>query len=226
MNVLAIETSTDVGSVALRCGDRIEQEIIAERSSQTKCLLPCVDTLLRRAGIGLPALDAIAFGCGPGSFTGVRIASTIAQGLAMTAGIGLVAVSSLAATAQHAARTLGQNRIFVCADARMGEVYVAEFGIREGIAVALGPESLCRPADVRFPATAGFAAVGSGLAVYADELAAGLAAAACIAAEIMPEALDLLPPAHAAAAGARLMQPGQAGPQYLRGASAWKKRGE
>jgi tRNA threonylcarbamoyladenosine biosynthesis protein TsaB len=226
MNVLAIETSTDVGSVALLCGDRVEQEIIAERRLQTTCLLPCVDTLLQRAGIGLPALDAIAFGCGPGSFTGVRIASTVAQGLAMTAGIGLVAVSSLAATAQHAARTLGQNRIFVCADARMAEVYVADFEIRDGIAVALGPESLCRPADVQFPVGAGFAAVGSGFAVYADALAVGIAAAACKAAEIMPEALDLLPLACAAVKDARLMQPGRIEARYLRGASAWKKRGE
>jgi tRNA threonylcarbamoyladenosine biosynthesis protein TsaB len=226
MNILAIETSSDVGSVALLCADVLEQEVIAERRAQTSRLLPCVDALLARADIDLRALDAIGFGCGPGSFTGVRIASTIAQGLAMSAGLGVTAVSSLAAIAGRAAGLLGQDRIFVCVDARMGEVYVADYVIREGIAMALEPERLCLPTEVRFPEGSAFAAVGSGLTVHGAAFAAGLARAASVAADLTAEASDLMPAIRSAVAAGALVEPRQAGPRYLRGAAAWKTLGK
>jgi tRNA threonylcarbamoyladenosine biosynthesis protein TsaB len=100
--LLAIETSSSTASIALALGDSLREESIATPREQTGRALDIVDDLLRAAGIGLGDLDAIVFGQGPGSFTGLRVAAAISQGLAMGAGTPIVPVSSLAALAQRA----------------------------------------------------------------------------------------------------------------------------
>jgi tRNA threonylcarbamoyladenosine biosynthesis protein TsaB len=140
-------------------------------------ILPMVDDLLSEAGITLQDLDAIAFGRGPGSFTGVRLAVTVTQGLAFGAGLDVVPISDLRAVAQRAFdadATL--TRALVCNDARMSEVYWAcyERG-GDGLARLEGEERVSKPSEVKLPPEWSTAtAVGRGFIAYADALSAAV----------------------------------------------------
>ncbi|HEU4618618.1 MAG TPA: tRNA (adenosine(37)-N6)-threonylcarbamoyltransferase complex dimerization subunit type 1 TsaB [Gammaproteobacteria bacterium] len=125
MRLLAIETSSAVGTVALACGIDIAEREIPTPREQTQRLLPLVEALMSEAGLRFADLDAIAFGRGPGSFTGLRIAAATAQGLALGADLPVAPVSSLQALAERAAREHGASCVLTCVDARMGEVYSA-----------------------------------------------------------------------------------------------------
>ena len=147
MRILAIETSGDACSAALW----LDGEMLARYEEQPRrhveLVLPMVSGLLAEANLRLDALDGIAFGAGPGSFTGVRIAVSAAQGLGLGAGLSLVGVSSLAALAL-AAIDGGAARVLVARDARMGEVYAgayepADAGVRSVMHdTLLAPEAL------------------------------------------------------------------------------------
>ena len=127
MKLLAFDTSTQWLTIACLHGGRwIERDELAGQSHSQR-LLPLIDEVLAEAGIGLADLDAIAFGAGPGSFTGVRIGCGVAQGLAFGAGVPLVPVSTLEAIAESAWQTHGWTRVLACLDARMREVYVAAY---------------------------------------------------------------------------------------------------
>lgn len=179
MRLLAIDTATERCSVALR----IDGEVI-ERSSETPrghadLVLPMVDELLQESGMRLKDLDGIAYGRGPGAFTGVRIAVGVVQGLAFGAGLKTVGISDLAAVAQQVAAP--GDRILVCMDARMDQVYWSSFA-REagsGFVVPLAPERVDSPdavgaGDYTTLAGTGFKAYpqlllrlsGAGLAVH------------------------------------------------------------
>ena len=123
MKLLAIDTSGDACSAALFLDGVIEQRLDPTPRRHGELLLPMMQALLESAGIGLDALDAIAFGRGPGSFTGVRIAVAVAQGGAFGAGCPTVPVSTLAAMAVGEYRRTGRRRVLAALDARMGEVY-------------------------------------------------------------------------------------------------------
>lgn len=158
MRLLAIDSSTDTLSVA--CGDGRAFAVREERAgtAHAERALPRVREVLDECGWTLASLDAIAFGAGPGAFTGVRIACGIAQGLALGSGVGVVAVGTLDALAQEAWRAHGATSVVACLDARMREVYVASFE-REGDAWrAVTPPAVTRPDDV----TASAAALGAG----------------------------------------------------------------
>ncbi len=161
--ILAIDTSTDACSVALMSDKQtiIESSVIAARE-HTQRILPMVASLLNDQGIALKNVDAIAFGCGPGSFTGLRICISIAQGLAYGADIPLIPVSNLQTMAQaairlHSADQLSNNEIDANAciipvfDARMGEVYCAAYQvIKKPNHIFLNPiinEMVCSPED-------------------------------------------------------------------------------
>ena len=154
MKLLAFETSSREGSVALYVDGAVRQAPIATPRQQTEELLPLTAKLLNGAGLSLRDLDAIAFGRGPGSFTGLRIAAAAAQGLGMATGLPLLPVSSLAATAQGLWRTHGSSNTLVCVDARMGEVYWAAFEIRDGLARVVDTEQVTSPEEVSAAAPA------------------------------------------------------------------------
>ena len=140
MNILAIETATEAFSVAVLAGDQLfsHHEIAPRRHAEL--LLPTVDRLLADAGITLSDLDAVAFGRGPGAFTGVRIAVSAAQGLAFGVDKPVVAVSTLAALAQEALDA-GHAQVLAAIDARMNEIYAGCFTAdADGLAVAAGEE--------------------------------------------------------------------------------------
>src|SRR5512134_3086668 len=151
MKILALDTATEALSVSLNVGDREIDRYLELDRGHSEQLLPLVQEVLAEAGISLGDLDAIAFGRGPGGFTGVRLAASVAQGLAFGAGVGVVPVSNLAAVAQRVIQLEPAARhVLVANDARMREVYWAPFDTSTGVAAA-GPERVSAATDVTLP---------------------------------------------------------------------------
>lgn len=176
MNLLAIETATESCSVALVHGETViaRSELAPRRHAER--VLPMADELLAEAGIGKHALDGIAVGRGPGAFTGVRLAVSLAQGMAMALDLPVVTVSSLAALALEAPED--DAAILAVIDARMGEIYAASYR-HDGHCglLALDEERVCTAAALQLPQAAAWNVVGSGWATYAETLTAQLGAA-------------------------------------------------
>jgi tRNA threonylcarbamoyladenosine biosynthesis protein TsaB len=218
MNLLAIDTSADACSAALSWSGRLDQRLELAPRRHGELILEMMDGLLESAGIALAALEAIAFGRGPGSFTGVRIACAVAQGAAFGAGLPTVPVSTLAAIAQGEHRRSGRHRLLVSLDARMGEVYwgTYEIGV-DGIARPSGPELVCPPGQVPLPEAGGWWGLGSGWGAHAQALEERLAS--CLEGTspgAICEAQDLVPLATAAARVGGLVAAELARPVYLR----------
>ncbi len=151
MNLLAIETSTETCSVAIMLGGEVLERYEHAPRQHAVLLLPWVQSLLAEGGIGLTALDAIAFSRGPGSFTSLRIGIGVVQGLAWASGRPVVPVSSLAATAQGVAGA-GMSTVLVALDARMNEVFSGTFSLDDsGIMRAVNKERVCAPETVQLP---------------------------------------------------------------------------
>jgi tRNA threonylcarbamoyladenosine biosynthesis protein TsaB len=174
VNILAIETSSEACSCALKLGDTsLSQRYQLAARQHTTLLLPMVESLLNEAGLALSAIDCFAFGRGPGSFTGVRIAASAIQGLALSVDRPVVAVSSLAVLAAAAGQA-GES-VLAAFDARMDEVYFAAYQLdAAGIPVAVQDEQLASPDSVHLPANGGWIAAGAGWSAYGERLAARL----------------------------------------------------
>jgi tRNA threonylcarbamoyladenosine biosynthesis protein TsaB len=161
MKLLAIDTATERCSVVLL----VDQSVI-ERASETPrghadLILPMVESVLAEGGLTLRQLDGLAYGRGPGAFTGVRIAVGVAQGLAFGADLATVGVSDLAAVAQQFAS--GDARILVCMDARMNEVYWGRYQTQpDGLVREVAPERVDRPDGVEASDATVFAGTGFG----------------------------------------------------------------
>ncbi len=152
MRLLAIDTSTECCSAALlQDGQMYLRSVLTERS-HAEMILPMVDAVLRECGVALTDLDAVAFGRGPGAFTGLRVAAGVTQGLALGAGLPVVPISSLAAVAFQVPATPGEH-VLVCNDARMGEVYWAVYRLvaPDGEPVEVVRESVGPPERVGIP---------------------------------------------------------------------------
>jgi tRNA threonylcarbamoyladenosine biosynthesis protein TsaB len=221
--LLALETSGDVGSVALLVGESIAERTIASPREQTASILPHVHALLAEAGIELKDLDGVAFGRGPGSFTGIRVATAVAHGFGVALGLPLLPVSSLAAIAQGVWRSRRIERCLVGLDARMGEVFWACYSIRDGLATLSEAERLSGPDAVETAFTGPWAAAGGAFAAYRTELTAVMAAAACVLPDATATARDLLPFALDDLAHGRVTALEAALPVYLRREDAWRR---
>lgn len=127
MNLLAIDTSSPACSVALQTGSDVSARHEERDREHTRLLTPMIRDLLAEAGLSMQQLDAIVLGNGPGSFIGMRIAASVAQGLAHGAGIDIVPVSSLAAVAAEVFSASDANEVIVAQDAHMNEVYLGAF---------------------------------------------------------------------------------------------------
>ncbi|MAJ70624.1 MAG: tRNA (adenosine(37)-N6)-threonylcarbamoyltransferase complex dimerization subunit type 1 TsaB [Pseudomonadota bacterium] len=148
MNILTIDTATEACSVALQFNQALftRYEVCPQQHSQK--ILPMVDAVMKEAGASLAALDGLGFGRGPGSFTGVRIATGIIQGLALGSQLPVAGVSTLAAMAQQVINSGDVNDVAVAIDARMGEVYFAHYQNQQGIATLVGEEQVTSPEAV------------------------------------------------------------------------------
>jgi len=177
MRILALDTSTDWCSVAVGDGERwfLRDEPAGQVHSER--LLPLVNAALEEAGASLADLDGVAFGAGPGSFTGIRIACGVAQGLAFAAALPVIAVPTLAAIAHAAFRAHRWERVIACLDARMREVYTAAYVRRADDWEEVAAPAVNVPQAVVAPLIAqgaNWAGAGNGFAAY-PELVARLA---------------------------------------------------
>ena len=219
MKLLALDTATECCSAALLLDERLLTRETELARGHAERILPMIDELLGEAGMTLRGLDALAFGRGPGSFTGVRLAASVTQGLALGAGLGVVAVSDLRALAQRVLDEDGSvTRALVCNDARMREVYWGCFERGSGgLALARTPERVGPPASVALPAAwSEVAGLGRGFAVYpALRALAGVVVRGAWD-RLLPRAAEVARLAAPEAAAGRLLSAEGAVPVYLR----------
>ena len=216
MNLLAIETSTESCSVALLYGEAlIERSELAPRR-HAELVLPMAESLLGEAGLGRADLNGIAVGRGPGAFTGVRLAISVAQGLAFALDIPVVTVSSLAALAMQASKEA--EATLAVMDARMGEVYACAFHLdANGIAQAMDKERVARAEELVLPDAASWNVIGSGWEAYRDALRARLPGDPFWAkGDAFPQARDVARLAFPLFEAGEVLPPERALPVYLR----------
>lgn len=162
MQLLALETSTTQGSCALWRDGQCLERFCPPGISHSETLLPLVKLLLAEAGTRLDEIDAVAFGAGPGAFTGLRVACGVAQGLAVGADLSVIPVGTLDALAYAS----GDGFCLALLDARMGEVYSGLFECAGQDVRPVGELRLCPPEDVIWPEFSGCVAAGNALAAY------------------------------------------------------------
>ncbi|MCW8994406.1 MAG: tRNA (adenosine(37)-N6)-threonylcarbamoyltransferase complex dimerization subunit type 1 TsaB [Psychromonas sp.] len=228
LNVLCVDTSTEACSVAVLCSTDTEQMIsehfmLAPRE-HTQKILPAVEKVLHKAGLTLSEIDVVAYGRGPGSFTGVRIGISIAQGLAYGIEKPMVGVSTLQAMAQQAYKTEQLSDVYAAIDARMGEVYFAHYQLENDLMVLVNEEVVIKPADLlalelKVEKNAGL--VGSGWAAY-PELIEYFKDAVKLDIEF-PSSTYMLDQVVSCVKSGTAVAPELATPVYLRDKVTWKK---
>jgi tRNA threonylcarbamoyladenosine biosynthesis protein TsaB len=218
VKILALDTATEACSAALLLdGDITDRYVVAPRR-HNELILPMIDELLSESGVRLKQLDYLAFGRGPGAFTGVRIAAGVVQGLALSQDIPVFPVSDLAALALRAGKKHGWDKVLVLTDARMKEVYQGRYRVPEGqnLVELVGPESVGLPAEVEVPGEAGWYGAGDGFSAYAVELAGVRRKLAGADTNCLPRATEIALLAVALAGQQEPLRPEQALPVYLR----------
>ncbi len=220
MRLLALDTATELCSAALWLDGQVSVREAQRARGSGELILPMIQQLLSQAGLDLQQLDVIAFGRGPGAFTGVRLAASIAQGLAFALALPVIPVSDLRAVAAQAVGRAGAGgRALVCQDARMGEVYWGCFEQRQGNdADAVGVEAVAAPERVALPAGWAGGAVcgaGSGFGAYPALLERLGGQLSPVFAQLQPRAREIA--LLAAQDGLRCaVAPEEAQPVYLR----------
>jgi len=227
LTVLSLDASTEACSIALSTQDNaIFQRFMLAPREHTQKILPTVKAVIEEAELTLADIDAIVYGQGPGSFTGVRIGISIAQGLAYGLEKNMVGVSTLQAMAQEAFAAKQADSVYAAIDARMGEVYFAHYVNQDGVMVLNGKETVVKPDALMetLPASeliAGSELVGTGWAAYSDlqEYFAN-----CIVSDIIyPNALHMLKQGQLLIEQDKAVAPELAMPVYLRDTVTWKK---
>jgi tRNA threonylcarbamoyladenosine biosynthesis protein TsaB len=231
--ILAIETSSELASCALFNSDAAPAASASASTSATvlaretsgvrthsQSVLPMVQELLREAGIKLADCDAVAFGAGPGSFTGVRTACGVAQGLAFGAGLPVLPMVTLEALAEACRIRTGAAEVLAVLDARMNEVYWAQYRYADGAWVAVREPALSAPQDVAPLPAAGLAACGNGFAAYPEAFADKPFAAGALG-DMLPHARDMAVLGAGALAAGLAVPAEQAQPIYLRNKVAY-----
>ncbi len=221
MKILALETATEACSAALNIDGEIRERFEIAPRGHSASILPMLESLLAEADISLRQVDALAFGRGPGAFTGVRIGVGVAQGVAFGADLPVLPVSTLAALAQ--ATNAGQ--VLAALDARMDEVYWGQYRRDEsGLMRLQGEECVAAPEATPAVQGEGWLGAGSGWGAYAGSLRARHAAQLdAVAADALPRASAVSQLAVAAFGAGEAVGAEQALPVYLRDKVTWKK---
>lgn len=170
MKILAIETATEACSAALLIDDQVTVEFEHAPRQHTQLILPMLNKVLAEAEIVLADVDAIAFGRGPGAFTGLRIAAGVTQGLALATELPVIGISTLAALAQQIYEDHQDTHILTALDARINEVYWGQYVVEQGRVVLEGEEQVILPHEISPIYSEQWTGVGSGWAAYSDEL--------------------------------------------------------
>jgi len=205
--LLAFDTSTEALSIAVRHGDLLLEHSGTGGAQSSASLIPLIQQLLGAAGLSLRELDAIAFGRGPGSFTGLRTACSVAQGLGYGAGVRLLPIDTLHAVAEEAHDRFGATRVVAVLDARMDQVYAAGYDF--GVEWVASEAELMAPEAVVVPE--GWALAGNAFAAYGERLPRAVARH-----EVLPTAAAMLRLAPALLAAGRTVAPAEAWPLYVR----------
>lgn len=223
MHLIAFDTSTDRMSLAAQSGEMVYTREAPGSAQASATVLPLLQALMTQAGITFDSLDAVIFSRGPGSFTGLRTACSVAQGLAFGArqglGVPVLPMDTLVALAEDARQRTGCTQVVAALDARMNEVYTAQLqwqpqplamaGAADGEWVLQTAQTLCAPASVQVPT--GYTLAGNAGAVYGEQLAQGVP---CL--EAWPTATALLRLAPARLAAGMGVTADHALPQYIR----------
>ncbi|KQQ89127.1 tRNA (adenosine(37)-N6)-threonylcarbamoyltransferase complex dimerization subunit type 1 TsaB [Massilia sp. Leaf139] len=217
--ILAIETSSELASCALLCGDHVLARESGGVRTHSQSVLPMVQELLAEARLTLADVEGIAFGAGPGSFTGVRTACGVAQGLAFGAGLPVLPLVTLEAMAEACRAKTGATEVLAVLDARMNEVYWAQYRF-DGAWQVVAEPALSSPEAVQPLPADGLTACGNGFAAYPDAFA-GKDFAAGADAGIVPHARELARIGAAALAAGQGVPAAQAQPLYLRNKVAY-----
>lgn len=172
MKLLAIETSSVACSVALNIDGNISSVHQITPKQQSQKILACIQELLTSAQLSLEQLNGIVYGCGPGSFTGIRIASSVAQGLAFGANLPVYPISSLAGLAQTAYQSEGQTDMLVAVDARVGQIYWAAYSVNNsGVVSCAVNDQIGTPNSIELPnISINWCGVGDAWELYQEQL--------------------------------------------------------
>jgi tRNA threonylcarbamoyladenosine biosynthesis protein TsaB len=223
--ILAIETSSAACSAALSVDGVVEERYALAPRQHAALILPMIESLLAESGNRVSEIDAVAFGRGPGSFTGVRIAASIVQGIAFAADKPVIPVSTLAALALGGLRESSGSRVMAALDARKDEVYWACYEKSGDGVLLLGDECVRPPAEVSPPGTGDWIAAGSAWQAYADILMQRFGEQVVrVLPDLEPRAGDVVRLAEGEYQRGRLLKPEDAVPVYLRDNVAEVKR--
>jgi tRNA threonylcarbamoyladenosine biosynthesis protein TsaB len=213
MKLLALDTSTEFLSIALQADDKLFSYYQNVGQTASQLILPQIQTLLSEASLKLTDLDGIAFGAGPGAFTGVRIACGVAQGLGFGANIPVVGVNTLLALAEAS----GEDKVIACLDARMGEIYHAAYIKQNGSWVEIATTTVCKPEAVPMLVGGDWMGVGSGWAAYVEVLSKMYAENLTkTMTEVSPHAEAILKLAQPIFAAGKVRPATEAAPIYIR----------
>lgn len=214
MRFLAFDTSTSCMSVGLCVGGRRWIHQSAGGAQASRQLIPVIQGLLAAGGVPMAALDAIVFGRGPGAFTGLRAACSVAQGLGFGAGVPLIPVNTLVAVAEQARLQGAGPQVLAVLDARMDQVYQAPFRFRSGAWEPVADTVVCDPPRVAVPAGTGWAMAGNAMAIHGAHFAPAVRQLPHC--HVLPSALALLSLAPALLAAGAAVPPEEALPLYVR----------
>lgn len=218
--ILALDASTEACTVALEMGESRWSRFIVTPRGHARELLDMVEAVLVEAGLARHQIGLLAYGRGPGAFTGVRISVGVAQGLAWGLNIPVAGVSTLALVAQGAWRRHKPERVLVAMDARMNEVYWAgcAFDPDSGLMLPVGDEAVAAAAEVHLPqGWQDYVGIGTAWETYENAMVAAIARAPItVDPAALPNALDLLPFGRHARDTGRTIPADQASPIYLR----------
>lgn len=222
--ILALDTCTEACSAALYYQGQIFSELADAPREHSQRLLPMVDSVLKEAGIGLDKVEAIAYGRGPGSFTGIRICTSMTQGLALGLDLPVIGISTLAAMAQMAIAEHNAEQVLCAIDARMGEVYWGQFAAVNGIATLVAQEVVSAPSEVilSLDPLKPIYGCGTGFDAYPELLAIGKGILVIDAVKY-PDARAMLTLADVGIKSGFSSTVDELEPVYLRDTVTWKK---
>ncbi|QDE31006.1 MULTISPECIES: tRNA (adenosine(37)-N6)-threonylcarbamoyltransferase complex dimerization subunit type 1 TsaB [Shewanella] len=224
LTILALDTCTETCSVALTINGDVYARIEDAPREHSQRLLPMVDDVLAEAKVTLVDIDMIAYGRGPGSFTGIRICTSMTQGLALGLDLPVIGISTLTAMAQMAVSQHGASQVLCCIDARMNEVYWAQYIAKDGIAILVGEEHVTTPEMVTLvlDSQQNIAACGTGFDVYPQLLTLAPSISRCFEATY-PDAKSMLVLAQLGYQQGLHTTVDELAPVYLRDTVTWKK---
>jgi len=223
--ILGIETATDACSVAIITPTQTCNLFVIEPQAHAKLLLGMVDQICTQAGVTLKDIDAFAFGSGPGSFTGVRIAASVVQGLAFGVSKPVIAVSSLQALAQQEFNVHGSELVAALLDARMQEIYYGSYKANaNGLMMPLSEDMLKKPEEFTIDIAAPCVAVGTGVAAYGEIIKHRNPNLVIDASILHPRAQEIVQLAEEEFKRGVVLQPSEAIPTYIRDDVAKKSK--